>query len=80
MPSMKVPGEPEKDLKEKWPFKQKEKLNLQERLAAAKAETTAAILQIERMYELPAYLTELIVSSCLSDIRECSNKELLSRR
>lgn len=35
------------------------------------------LVQLE--YGLPAYITDVIVSACLSDIRDCANKELISK-
>lgn len=50
-----------------------------ELLTAARGDMTLAILEVQRAYELPAYITDVIVSACLSDIRDCANKELISK-
>lgn len=39
---------------------------------------TLAILQVQAAYGLPAYLTDLIVTAVLADIRGCANKDLLN--
>lgn len=39
---------------------------------------TMAILQVQAAYGLPAYLTDLIVTAVLADIRGCANKDLLN--
>lgn len=49
------------------------------KISAARADMTLAILEVQNTYGLPAYLTDLIVSACLSDIRDCANKELINR-
>lgn len=38
-----------------------------------------AIVDIEQRYGLPAYLTDLILTACLSDVRDCATKELINR-
>lgn len=50
-----------------------------ELLTAARGDMTLAILEVQRAYGLPAYITDVIVSACLSDIRDCANKELISK-
>lgn len=47
-------------------------------LSRARQDMTMAILQIQNMYGLPAYLTDLIVTASLADIRDCANKDLLN--
>nr|DAW85608.1 MAG TPA: hypothetical protein [Bacteriophage sp.] len=47
-------------------------------ITAARADMQMAIIDIEQRYKLPAYLTDLIVSACLSDIRDCVTKELIN--
>lgn len=49
------------------------------KISSARADMTLAILEVQNTYGLPAYLTDLIVSACLSDIRDCANKELINR-
>lgn len=46
-------------------------------ISKAQSEVTVAILQIQAAYGLPAYLTDLIVTSALADIRACANKDLI---
>lgn len=55
-----------------------QKLNA-ELLTAARGDMTLAILDVQRAYGLPAYITDVIVSACLSDIRDCANKELINK-
>ena len=43
----------------------------------AKMEMMIAIMQIQKKYEMHSCIVELILSSCLSDIRECVNKDLI---
>lgn len=50
-----------------------------ELLTAARGDMTLAILEVQRAYGLPAYITDVIVSACLSDVRDCANKELISK-
>lgn len=50
-----------------------------ELLTAARGDMTLAILDVQRAYGLPAYIADVIVSACLSDIRDCANKELISK-
>ena len=47
-------------------------------LNSARADMTIAILEVQRVYGLPAYLTDLVVSACLADIRDCANKDMLN--
>lgn len=49
------------------------------KIGAARADMTLAILEVQNAYGLPTYLTDLIVSACLSDIRDCANKELIKK-
>ena len=44
----------------------------------AHEDMTMAILQVQAAYGLPAYLTDLIVTAVLADIRGCANKDLLN--
>lgn len=44
----------------------------------AHEDMTMAILQVQAAYGLPAYLTDLIVTAVLADIRACANKDLLN--
>lgn len=44
----------------------------------AHEDMTLAILQVQAAYGLPAYLTDLIVTAVLADIRGCANKDLLN--
>lgn len=44
----------------------------------AHEDMTMAILQVQATYGLPAYLTDLIVTAVLADIRGCANKDLLN--
>lgn len=44
----------------------------------AHEDMTMAILQVQSAYGLPAYLTDLIVTAVLADIRGCANKDLLN--
>jgi hypothetical protein len=44
----------------------------------AHEDMTIAILQVQAAYGLPAYLTDLIVTAVLADIRGCANKDLLN--
>lgn len=44
----------------------------------AHEDMTMAILQVQAAYGLPAYLTDLIVTAVLADIRDCANKDLLN--
>ena len=44
----------------------------------AHEDMTMAILQVQAAYGLPAYLTDLIVTAVLADIRGCANKDLLT--
>lgn len=55
-----------------------ENIPLSVKLSAARADMTIAILEVQKEYGLPAYLVDLIVSACLSDIRDCANKELIN--
>lgn len=47
-------------------------------LSRARQDMTMAVLQIQNMYGLPAYLTDLILTATLADIRDCANKDLLN--
>ena len=44
----------------------------------AHEDMTMAILQVQAAYGLPAYLTDLILTAVLADIRGCANKDLLN--
>ena len=44
----------------------------------AHEDMTMAILQVQAAYGLPAYLTDLIVTAVLADIRGCAKKDLLN--
>ena len=68
-------NEKEQDIKEKTT----DDTPLGVKISAARADMTLAILEVQNTYGLPAYLTDLIVSACLSDIRDCANKELINR-
>lgn len=46
-------------------------------LSRARQDMTMAVLQIQNMYGLPAYLTDLILTAVLADIRDCANKDFL---
>lgn len=46
-------------------------------VGAAKGDMMMAILGIQKQYNLPSYMTELILTSCLSDIRDVVNKDLI---
>ncbi len=46
-------------------------------LSRAHGDVTIAILEIQYAYGLPAYLTDLIVTAALSDIRACANKDII---
>lgn len=59
--------------------KQEDNTPLGVKLSAARADMTLAILEVQQAYGLPAYLTDLIVSACLSDVRDCANKELINK-
>ena len=48
-------------------------------ITAARADMQMAIVDIEQRYGLPAYLTDLILTACLSDVRDCATKELINR-
>ena len=58
---------------------EEKKVPLCVKLQAARADMTIAILNVQNEYGLPAYLTDLIVSACLSDIRDCASKELIKK-
>ena len=60
--------------------KQKEKkVPLNITITAARADMQMAIVDIEQRYGLPAYLTDLILTACMSDVRDCATKELIDR-
>lgn len=47
-------------------------------LTMAQADMTVAIMQIQNVYGLPAYLTDLIVTAALADIRSCAKQDILN--
>lgn len=58
---------------------EEKKVPLNITITAARAEMQMAIVDIEQRYGLPAYLTDLILTACLSDVRDCATKELIDR-
>ena len=48
------------------------------RILEAQSEFMMAIMQIQRKYGLPAYLTNILVSSCISDVRDVVIKDLIA--
>lgn len=73
-------NEIKEEIKEEQSEQKHESVNtpLGVKLNAARADMTIAILEVQKAYGLPAYITDLIVSACLSDIRDCANKELIN--
>lgn len=68
------------DNTDKTEEKQEEKkVPLNITITAARADMQMAIVDIEQRYGLPAYLTDLILTACLSDVRDCTTKELIDR-
>lgn len=47
-------------------------------LNMAQADMTMAIIQIQNAYGLPAYLTDLVVTAALADIRTCAKQDILN--
>ncbi len=58
---------------------EEKKVSLNVTITAARADMQMAIVDIEQRYGLPAYLTDLILTACLSDVRDCATKELIDR-
>lgn len=48
------------------------------KLSMAQADVTIAIMQIQNAYGFPAYLTDLIVTAALADIRTCAKQDILN--
>ena len=48
------------------------------RIQEAQQELIMSILNIQKKYELPAFLIDLMVSASLSDVKSCVNKELIN--
>ena len=46
-------------------------------ILAAQSEFMMAILQVQNKYGLPPYLTNILVSSCMSDVRDAVIKDLI---
>ena len=68
------------DNTDKTEEKQEEKkVPLNITITAARADMQMAIVDIEQRYGLPAYLTDLILTACLSHVRDCATKELIDR-
>ena len=68
------------DNTDKTEEKQEEKkVPLNVTITAARADMQMAIVDIEQRYGLPASLTDLILTACLSDVRDCATKELINR-
>ena len=58
---------------------EEKKVPLNVTITAARAEMQMAIVDIEQRYGLPAYLTDLILTACMSDVRDCATRELTDR-
>lgn len=48
------------------------------KLEMAKRDFMVAILAVQDSYALPSYLTDILITSCLADIRDVVKKELAS--
>ena len=44
----------------------------------AQTDLTMSILNIQKEYQIPAYLMELIISNCLVDVKSCACHELVN--
>lgn len=44
----------------------------------AQEELTCAILNIQTKYKFPAFLMEMVINSCLLDVKKCSIGELVN--
>lgn len=50
-------------------------LSLGIKINNAQEELTLAIIDIQKRYQLPSYIIELIINSSLIDVKTCANRE-----